>query len=104
MSGNCQTLELSGPIERIKASYSNDKRSVSSVQYYKGGIKKTYGTLLNSYRTWTFGDSNVLLGLHGKVDGKTIKKLGFIALDTEMSSCPVEEAESEITTEETTNT
>ena len=55
MSGTCQTLTLEGsPIEKIRASYAQSQSGVSAIKYYKGGISKTYGTLLSSYNEWTF--------------------------------------------------
>ena len=105
MSGSCQTLTLSGPIEKIRASYARSEAKVSAIKYYKGSAAKTYGTLLSTFKEWTFSDTNILLGLHGRVidEGKlSIKELGFVTLDTSLSSCPTPEPEA--TTETTTTT
>ena len=82
MIGDCQTLTLTGLIEKIRASYARSTGTVSAIKYYKGSVSKTYGTLLSLFREWTFTDTNQLMGLHGRVDGTKIKSIGFITLDT----------------------
>ena len=72
MRGDCETMSLTGPIETVRSSYSETNGAVTSIWYYKGDQKKTFGTLLNSYQTWDFNDSNYLVGLHGRMVGTKI--------------------------------
>merc|ERR1712157_547562 len=64
----CQRLTLSGPIEKVRASYAPSSSTVSAIKYYKGGNSKTYGTLLSSFKEWTFSETSILLGIHGRVN------------------------------------
>ena len=73
MKGDCQTLTLSGPIERIRASYAQTSGSVTSLKLYRSGLAKTYGTLLANYEEWNFSESSILLGLHGYILDDQIK-------------------------------
>lgn len=96
-------LTLSGPIEKIRASYSQSEDGVSAVKYYKGGNSKTYGTLLSSFKEWTFTDSKILLGLHGRINSSNkITQLGFITNDHSLTVCP--SSDPGTTTETTTET
>ena len=83
-------MNLSGPIEMIKSSYSLNDRAVTAIKYFKTNISKSYGNLLRNYEEWEFDSRSILLGLHGYQDGTTIKGLGFITLETEQE-CPVYE-------------
>jgi len=65
-------LTLSGEIEKIRASYAPSEASVSAIKYYKGSNSKTYGSLLSSFKEWTFSDTNTLLGVYGKVSNDKI--------------------------------
>ena len=90
MTGDCNTLRLksaSGPIEKIKASYSTDEESVTAVRFYKGDIKKSYGVLERPSVTWEFDDTNKLIGVHGRLDGDTIVQLGFVTHTTDDALC-----------------
>ena len=90
MTGECNTLRLksaSGPIEKIKASYSTDEESVTAVRFYKGDIKKSYGALGRPSVTWEFGGTNKLIGVHGRLDGDTIVQLGFVTHTTDDALC-----------------
>lgn len=83
LSGKCQTLTLSGPIERIRAHYDTDLELVTSVMYFRGGLSKTYGIMKQPYEEWNFDDDSMLLGLHGYEDGDAIKQLGFISVNSD---------------------
>ena len=89
MTGECKTLTLTptGPIDKIKASYSLNDGAVSAVRFYKGDIKKTYGELLKPNETWLFDDKNKLIGVHGQLDGDTIVQLGFVTHTTDDALC-----------------
>ena len=67
MTQVCQKLTLSGPIEKIRASYAPSDSSVSAIKYYKGGNSKTYGNLITSYLEWNFSDTSILMGVYGRV-------------------------------------
>ena len=82
MTGTCQGLNLKGPLEKIRASYSNEKRAISGIRLYRDGLAKTFGNILPSYEEWLFNDSSILMGLHGQVQGEDIKNLGFITLNS----------------------
>ena len=73
MSGTCQTISLKGAIEKTRCSYSPSSGSVTSVKFYKGGLVKSYGTLLSTYKEWEYSETQLLMGLHGRVKGETIK-------------------------------
>ena len=46
MSGICRSLVLQGPLDMIKASYSQNDGAVNAVKYFRNGNSITYGTLL----------------------------------------------------------
>ena len=71
MSGSCETLSLKGPLDSIQAS--DDGTAVTAITYFRGSSSKSYGTLDTSFKRWTFDDTNVLIGMHGRVDGTVIK-------------------------------
>ena len=51
MSGEeCSSLELTGPLDSIRASWSDENYDLESVKFYKGEMAKTYGTLMNTYK------------------------------------------------------
>ena len=113
MIGDCQTLTLTGQIEKIRASYARSSGAVTAIKYYKGSASKTYGTLLSLFQEWSFTETNQLIGLYGRIDtsgiNPVIKQIGFITLDSELEQCPVTESVSEGTVEgeetsETTST
>ena len=56
MRGTCQSLELSGPLIMIKASYKKSSKIVNSIKYFRSATAKTYGTLLDPYETWGFDE------------------------------------------------
>ena len=58
MIGNCKILTLLGPIESIKASYSNNQEAVTAVKFYRASASKTYGTLLSKHAEWQFDPTN----------------------------------------------
>ena len=64
ISGNCRTLELEGGLDGIKASMSTYDY-ISSVVYLKGDKKVSYGPI-DTYTSWTFSDSDPLIGLYGR--------------------------------------
>ena len=66
-------MNIEGTIEKVRASYSQLAGGITSIKYYKDDKAKTYGTLLQSFVEWEFSETNILIGLHGRVDGATIK-------------------------------
>ena len=64
---DCRTLELSGPIEKIRASWSENDQAVSAIRYFKGRNSLTYGNLLTPFSEWEFSETNVLFGIHGQM-------------------------------------
>ena len=44
-----------------------------NIAYFKDDKVKNYGKLSWPFEEWVFGDSNILMGLHGRVSGTTIK-------------------------------
>ena len=87
MEGKCQVLTISGNIEKVAVSFSQNSRSINSVRYTKGSQSKTYGTMLQGYKEWNFDDSKLLLGLQANVEDGAIRRLGFLYLDTLMRGC-----------------
>ena len=88
MSGTCKTLELSGEIEKVQASYSANKGGgVRAIRYTKGAAKVTYGNLLSTASAWDLDDNSVMLGVHGRVDGSKIVQLGIVLLDPLIVEC-----------------
>ena len=54
----------------MRASFFQNEVLGESVQYFKGGRKKTYGTISEDpdlYTEWKLSDTNRLVGLHGRV-------------------------------------
>ena len=49
MKGDCQTLWLAGPIEKVRASYKDDDGSVSALKYYRGSNSKQWGKASKDY-------------------------------------------------------
>ena len=43
--GDCKRLSLTSPFEFMRASFYQDESLGQSVQYFKGGKRKTYGTI-----------------------------------------------------------
>ena len=83
MSGDCQELKITTPIEKIAAYYSTftSGGTLASISYIKDGRQKTYGKPTGSFREWDFNDNEVLIGLYGSTDGRKIMKLGFLTLN-----------------------
>lgn len=97
MGGTCQTLNLTGPIDAMRAGYSGDAGAVNSVQYLKGSVTKTYGELSDHLVNWAFDDDYRLLGLHGSTTDGVITSFAVI-VETAGDTCPGQE---EPTSEET---
>ena len=67
MDGDCRTLTLTGAINSIVASFSQEEQRVNAIHYFKGKNKVAYGTLLeNGYTVWNFTDDKPLIGLYGR--------------------------------------
>ena len=83
MSGDCQELKITSPIQKIAAHYSTytSDGTIASISYIKDGRQKTYGTPSGSSREWDFDENEVLIGLYGSTDGRKIMKLGFLTLN-----------------------
>ena len=50
---------------------------------------------MSTYKEWEYSDTEILLGLYGRLQGTTIKQLGFITNDTDMEDCPIEASPTE---------
>lgn len=70
--------------------------------YYRAGKKVTYGYVPEYADRWGFDAKNALIGLHGYMDGNTIKQLGFITYTTDDAKCPTPVTEEEPIEEEVT--
>ena len=58
-------------INKIGASYS--QFDGLGLKYYKDDKVKPYGTNAFKLKEWEFDDTKLLVGLHGRVSGTTIK-------------------------------
>ena len=77
-----------------------------SIQYFKGGRKKTYGTISEDpamYAQWQLSDTNRLVGLHGRVKDGVIVQLGIITYNTELEECPIVTSPNDVETDDTTS-
>ena len=80
---NCEVLPLTTRrFEQFRASFLDGD---NSIQYFKEGIKKTYGEMptKSGYTNWKFSDQNRLIGLHGRVQSGVITQLGVITVSEE---------------------
>ena len=69
MSGNCRSLTVEGsPIDKVKASFNQNKETVSGIRYFKGENFVEYGTVLNPFEQWIFNEQNQMIGVQGYVD------------------------------------
>ena len=59
MSGDCQELKITSPIEKIIAYYSSftEGGNLSSISYIKEGKMKTYGKWGGDFREWEFNEN-----------------------------------------------
>ena len=48
MEGECQTLKLTGGLDRIRA-YKGALKGVRSIRFYRGNLAKTYGKMKDEY-------------------------------------------------------
>merc|ERR1712151_1328337 len=94
MTGACRSLALtpSGPIDKIKASYSPNDKAVTAIRFFKKDIYVGFGKLIKPNEVWKFDDQNKLIGAHGYVDGDNILQLGFITHTTDNAACLAAEA------------
>jgi hypothetical protein len=86
MTGNCETLELTDGLGKIKASLSSGAQSSGvsiTYKHYSNELIKTYGEIDSEGKTtWHFTDDQPLVGLYGRQTETGIAQLGFITLDT----------------------
>ena len=78
ISGFCTKLNLYGPVDSIRASYSPNTGSVSAISYRRNDAQRTFGALLSNYVEWTFNSTSRFMGFHGRVHEKEITQLGVI--------------------------
>jgi len=65
MTGKCEEIFLSGPLDRIRASDSPEA-GLSGIRFYRGKRAKTFGKIDDtSYREWFFPDDKPLVGYFG---------------------------------------
>ena len=75
----------------MRVSFSKNSQSITAFTLYRSGLAKSFGSLLETYEEWNFGSTSVLLGLHGHVENKIIRSLGFITHEKDNTKCPIEE-------------
>ena len=79
MIGECETLKVTGMIDRIRASAPAD--NVKNVRFFRGNLARTYGDVTEDYSEWSFTAETPLVGLYGRQSETGIDQLGFITLD-----------------------
>jgi len=83
MTGTCKTLNLTGGLDRIRASSKSDSSGVNNIKYYRGSKVKSFGDSdADEYTEWQFNEDNELVGVYGRQSERGIEQLGFITLDT----------------------
>jgi hypothetical protein len=106
LTGNCGSLRLSGPIDKIKAA-SKSNKGVRGLEFFYEDKKVKIGDM-NGWKVdtqkWKFTEDQALYGVYGESSPNGIEKLGFITLDRQCqaaidASGPVEEEEEDFTGE-----
>lgn len=82
MTSDCETIELRGPLDKIRIAISSDG-GLNGIRYYRGRRGKTYGSVRRGYTDTRFSEDKPVVGLYGSHNGSRIEQLGFLTLDTE---------------------
>ena len=88
VASNCDSLELTGPIERIRVAYSQSSLSITGIEFTRTRLKKTFGLIDPlTAKEWNFDSNSNLMGLYGRYSEETgrITSLGFIVIDKTIS-------------------
>ena len=85
MLGRCDAIELTGPIERIRISYTQQRLiGITGIEFTRNKRRISYGSIdpLN-VKAWDFGPRSKLMGFHGRFDEDTslITQLGVVESD-----------------------
>jgi len=98
MTGTCETIALSGPLDKIRAHYQQDK-GISRITYYREDKSKAYGKIGERMVEWDMSNSLPLVGIYGNVSQDRINRLGFITLNTKCQAF-IESSPEEVDEEE----
>ena len=82
MTDDCETIELRGPIDKIRIAISSDG-GLDGIRYYRGRRGKTYGSVRRGYTDTRFSEGKPVVGLYGRHNGSEIEQIGFLTLETE---------------------
>jgi len=72
MTDDCETIELRGPLDKIRIATSSDG-GLNGIRYYRGRRGKTYGSVRRGYTDTRFSESKPVVGLYGSQVGSKIE-------------------------------
>ena len=88
MRGDCQTLILQGPIDKVRASFKDEDDSVSAIKYFRGRTSKQWGRASRDYQEYVFSAEQPVIGLWGRASSQKITQLGFLTISEDPNICP----------------
>jgi len=106
LTGNCGSLRLSSPIDKIKAATKSNK-GIQGLEFFYEDKRVKIGDMDGSSvdtQKWKFTEDQALYGVYGESSPNGIEKLGFITLDRQCQAAidangPVEEDEDDFSGE-----
>ena len=84
--GECHSFDVDAPIERVKASLTNDRKYIDAIAFLRDGEVNfdDYGEVNQPLKRWNLPEDKPVIGYFGKInqDDKRIKQLGWVLLDS----------------------